>query len=212
MNATTAAARVSGVHRSEERGMTVGQALRTPQFAAIALTIALSVFTLGALLLLVFGERIGEAVAFALGLGRLFDIAWNVLQWPAAGLLVLTGITLVYYAAPPGRRRWHWVTPGSVFALMAWLAMSGGLRVYVRYFGNYNATYGSIGGVILLMLWFYVSAVVLLVGAEINSEIEHAAAQRGADTREGVKRGRCVLVTNPTGHLQQHGRSAVQTS
>jgi membrane protein len=71
------------------------------------------------------------------------------------------------------------VTPGAAFALIAWLLMSEGLRLYVAYMGNYNATYGSIGGVILLMLWLYFSGIVLLVGAEINSEIHFSAIDMG---------------------------------
>jgi len=145
------------------------------RFVAVALTVAFSVFTLVALLLLVFGERIGEAVATWFGLGEIFALVWGVLQWPLAAILVLTGITFVYYLAPAVRRRWHWFTPGSVFALVTWLAASVGLRVYLRYFGNYNATYGSIGGVIILMLWLYLSGLALLVGAQINSEIDEAA-------------------------------------
>lgn len=147
---------------------------------AIGLTLGFSLFTLSALLLLVFGERIGKVVAGWVGLGPLFVQAWNVLSWPAVILSVLAGIVLVYYWAPAVDRRFRWVTPGSAFALVAWLLVSGGLRLYVQHVGNYNATYGSIGGVILLLLWLYVSGVVLLVGAEIDSEIEIAAREPAA--------------------------------
>src|SRR5262249_5383360 len=77
-------------------------------------------------------------------------------------------------------KRWHWVPPGSAVALVLWLAMSFGLRLYVTRFSDYSATYGSIGGVILLMLWLYLTGLALLIGAEINAEIEHAAADRGS--------------------------------
>jgi membrane protein len=87
----------------------------------------------------------------------------------------LVGIELVYYLAPAGRRRWQWFTPGATLALVAWLAMSFGLRAYVNHFANYSATYGSIGGVILLMLWLYLTSYVLLVGAEVDAEIKAAA-------------------------------------
>lgn len=150
---------------------------------AIALTLGFSLFTLTAMLLLVFGGRIGEAIAGWVGLGPLFTLVWKLLQWPVVILLALTGLTLVYYLAPATGRRWSWITPGSAFALVAWLVMSLGLRLYVSYFGNYNATYGSIGGVILLMLWLYWSGVALLVGAEIDSAIEQAAAERGMEPR-----------------------------
>jgi len=144
---------------------------------AIALTLVFALFTLTALTLLFFGARIGEVVATSIGMGPLFTLTWNVVQWPVLVFLVLAGITLVYYLAPARPRSWHWVTPGSAFALIAWLTMSYGLRLYVRYFGNYNATYGSIGGVILLMLWLYLSGVVLLFGAAIDAEIEQARVE-----------------------------------
>jgi membrane protein len=146
---------------------------------AVALTVWFSLLTLLALLLLVFGERIGEAVAGALGVGQAFTRTWNFARWPLGTMLALFGITLVYHFAPATPQRWRWVTPGSAFALMGWLVASYGLRLYVGYFGNYNATYGSIGGVILLMLWLYLSSLALLVGAEINSLIRLAEQDRG---------------------------------
>ena len=88
---------------------------------------------------------------------------------------------LVYHLAPAVRQRWYWLTPGSVFAGVVWAAVSLGLRAYVSHFANYNATYGSIGGVILLLLWLYLSGMALLVGGEINSVIARAAAERGEE-------------------------------
>jgi membrane protein len=146
----------------------------TSRLIAIGLTVGFSLFTLTALLLLVFGGRIGEAVARQVGLGPLFTLAWTLLQWPVVLFLALTGLALVYYLAPAAGRRWHWITPGAAFALGAWLVMSSALKLYVTYFANYNATYGSIGGVILLMLWLYVSGLALLVGAEIDSAVDEA--------------------------------------
>jgi membrane protein len=151
----------------------------TRRLLSVVLTVGFSAFVLTALALLVFGPKIGDIVASWLGLGWLFTEVWNVLSWPAVIFFALTGIGLAYYFAPAAQQHWKWVTPGSVFVLVVWLAASMGLRYYVRYLGNYNATYGSIGGVILLLLWLYVSSLVLLLGAEINSEIENAAARRG---------------------------------
>jgi membrane protein len=145
---------------------------------AVALTVWFSIFSLLAVILMVFGERIGEAVADELGVGRAFTRMWNLARWPALTTLALLGINLVYHFAPAIRQRWRWVTPGSATALAGWLLASFALRIYVRYFGNYNATYGSIGGVILLMLWLYLSSLALLVGAEIDSAI--GDAERGA--------------------------------
>jgi membrane protein len=144
---------------------------------ALALTVGFSILTVVALLLFVFGERIGDAVARGLGVGEAFTRAWNVVRWPALTLCALVGIMLVYQLAPAARQHWRRVTPGAIFALAGWLVASYALRIYVGYFRNYNATYGSIGGVILLMVWLYLSSLALLIGAEINSQIRGAEGQ-----------------------------------
>jgi membrane protein len=151
------------------------------QLVAVVLTVMFSLLALAALLSVVFGERIGQAAAAWAGLGGTFTAVWDLLQWPLGVLFVLTGIDLVYHLAPAVRQRWYWLTPGSVFAGLAWAAFSFGLRAYVSQFANYNATYGSIGGVILLLLWLYLSGMALLVGGEINSVIARAAAERGEE-------------------------------
>ena len=151
------------------------------RLVAFAMTLGFSVFILTAMLMLVFGERIGETIGDSFGLDSLWTRAWRLLQWPIVAFLGLTGLTLVYYLAPAAQRRWCWITPGSTVALVSWLVMSLGLRFYVSRFANYNATYGSIGGVILLMLWLYWSGVALLVGAEIDSAIDATAAARGPE-------------------------------
>lgn len=147
---------------------------------ALALTLLFSLFILSSLVLLAFGPTLGETVASRVGLGDLFTAVWDVVNLPLAILLVTGGVAVVYYLAPAAEQKFRWVTPGSVLAVALWLAMSYALRSYVTHFANYYATYGSIGGVILLMLWLYLSGVALLLGAEVNAEIEHAAAERGA--------------------------------
>ena len=151
------------------------------QLVALALTVGFSVLALGALLSVVFGERVGQAAAAWAGLGGVFTGVWSLLQWPLGLLFILTGIDLVYHLAPAVRQRWYWLTPGSAFAGVAWTAVSLGLRAYVSHFANYNATYGSIGGVILLLLWLYLSGLALLIGGEVNSVIARAAAERGEE-------------------------------
>lgn len=152
------------------------------RLVSIALTIGFSLFILGGLIVMVFGPHLGRAMADRLGMGAVFTTLWDVASVPVAMLLVLVGIALVYYLAPAVKQRWRWVTPGSAVALVLWLAMSYGLRLYVTRFADYNATYGSIGGIILLMFWLYLTGLALLVGAEMNAEIEHAAAGRGDPT------------------------------
>jgi membrane protein len=150
---------------------------------AIGLTIVFSLLAVIALVLLMFGENLGEAIADRTGWGTAFRITWQLVRWPTAMALGLAAISLVYRLAPAANQRWAWVTPGSAFAVVAWAIMSFALRSYVGHFANYNATYGSIGGVILLMLWLSLSGVVLLVGAAINSEIAQAASSRAEPRR-----------------------------
>src|SRR5262245_55767128 len=151
------------------------------QLLAVAITGSFSILALLALLSLVFGERLGQAAAAWAGRGEAFATVWGLLQWPLGFLCVLTGMDLVYHLAPAVRLRWHWLTPGSLFAGVTWTVVSLGLRAYVSQFANYNAMYGSIGGVILLLLWLYLSGMALLVGGEINSVIARAAAERGEE-------------------------------
>ncbi len=145
------------------------------RLTAILLTIGLAVFIVVSFGLIVGGPEIAEAVANRFSLGTAFVWAWKVLQWPVAFMLVVTGIGLVYYFAPDAEQDWAWITPGSLIATVLWLLGSLAFRFYVVNFGNYEATYGAIAGVILLMLWFYLSGLVLVLGAEVSAEIEHAS-------------------------------------
>jgi membrane protein len=143
---------------------------------ATLLTIGLAGFIIASTTLVLYGARIGEWIAGFIGLGWLFVIAWNVLQWPVAVFLMLFALAVIYYVCPNVEHDWRWVTPGSVCAVSLWLAVSLGFKAYVENFGNYNAAYGSIAGVIVLMLWLYLTGVVMLLGGEINAQIEHAAS------------------------------------
>jgi membrane protein len=148
------------------------------RLVAIGLTVGFSVFVLAALLLMVAGPPVAETLAERVGLGKAVALAWQLATLPVGALFVLTAIALVYNFAPARRRRWRWATPGAVVALAAWLASSVALRLYVTHFGDFNRAYGSIGAVILLMVWFYLTGLALLLGAEIDHEIEEAAHER----------------------------------
>ena len=143
---------------------------------ATLLTIGLAGFIIMSMTLILYGARIGEWITDIVGLGWLFLLTWNVLQWPVAVMLMLFALAIIYFVCPNVEHDWRWVTPGSVSAVSLWVGVSLGFKVYVDHFGNYNAAYGSIAGVIVLMLWLYLTGVVMLLGGEINAQIEHAAS------------------------------------
>jgi membrane protein len=150
---------------------------------AIVLTVGLSLFIIVSLVLLTFGPQIGGWIADQVGLGSVFQISWNLLRWPVIVGLIVLAMALVYYVAPDVEQRWQWITPGSLVAVVGWLLASLGFSFYVNNFASYNATYGSIGAVIVLLTWMYVSGFFVLLGGEINAEIEHAASS-GKDPGE----------------------------
>jgi membrane protein len=145
------------------------------QLFAIIMTVVMSVFVLVSFTLVISGPEIAETLATHVGLGPVFAWTWKLLQWPVVFLLISMGFGLVYYLAPDVEQRWPWIVPGSRFATIMWLLISIGFRFYVTHFGQYNKMYGAIGAAIVVLLWFYLSGLVLLVGAELNSEIEHAS-------------------------------------
>jgi membrane protein len=142
---------------------------------ALGLTIALAAFIISSTVLVVAGPALAEHVASWFRLGAVFEWTWKILQWPLVVVLVSLGIAMIYYYAPDAEQEWIWITPGAVLATILWLLISLGFRVYVTNFGSYTETYGAIGGVIVLLLWFYLSGLAILVGAELNAEIEHAS-------------------------------------
>lgn len=162
------------------------------RLTAIALTVALAVFILLSMALLISGSQLMLALGDTVGLDRTFLQAWRVVRMPLALLCVATAIALVYYFGPDVEQDFVWITPGSIVAAALWLMVSWGLSLYVGTITDYAATYGTIGGVIVLMLWFYLSGLAILVGAELNAEIEHAAPQ-GKDPGEKVPGARRVI-------------------
>jgi membrane protein len=144
---------------------------------AILLTIGLSLFIMVSMVLLIFGPQIGSGIAALVGLGSVFEVTWNILRWPVIVLLLTLAMAIMYYFAPDVEQKWKWITPGSVFAVIIMIAVSLGFSFYVNNFGSYNKTYGSIGAVIVFLTWLYLTGFVILVGGEINAEIEHASPE-----------------------------------
>lgn len=146
---------------------------------AMGLTLVVGSLILASVLVLFGGDLAANY------LGHLFRGAWvlaiilRVIYWIAASLLVILSFEVMYYCCPDVQHRvWRWFTPGGVVGLMGWIAGSVALRVYLHYFNSYSVTYGSLGAVIILLLWFYLSGVMILLGGEVNSEIERAVAEK----------------------------------
>jgi len=142
---------------------------------AILLTVGVATFILASFALVLAGPQLAEAIAGRVGFGAAFEWTWKILQWPVVFALVAMAFGLVYYFAPDVDQDFVFLTPGSVAATALWLVCSLGFRVYVVNFGSYNETYGTIGGIMVLMLWLYISGLCVIVGAEMNAEIEHAS-------------------------------------
>jgi membrane protein len=147
---------------------------------SIGLTVFLAVLIISALVVVLYGGRIVDLIAMKAGLTDTFRIVWKVLQWPIALAFLLIGFGTIYYFAPNLReQKWRWITPGSVVAVVLWLLVSFIFRIYLHFFNSYSATYGSLGALIILMLWFYLTGIAILVGGEINSELDNAAKRQG---------------------------------
>ncbi len=147
---------------------------------AVGLTVVLIAFALIAVALVMIGPTLAEYLEDRLGVPPRFAWLWAIAEWPLVFGLMVTALGWVYYFAPDVRRRWAWITPGSVAATLLWILASLGFKWYAGHFGEYQKTYGAIGGVIVALLWLYASGLAILVGAELNAVIEHAAAERQA--------------------------------
>ena len=147
---------------------------------ALALTLAMIgmlVAALGLILVL-------PAVLGTLGLGSLGETLIRILRWPLLALAAMIGLAILYRFAPSrDTPRWRWVSWGAAIATVLWVVGSIGFSLYVSNFGSYNETYGSIGAVIVLLMWFWLSALIVLMGAELNAEMEHQTAR---DTTAGA--------------------------
>jgi len=145
------------------------------RLVAMGLTLALVIFVLLSFMLVVAGPNAGRYLTEWLGLPNFLDTVWRVVRWPLVFTLATSGIAIVYYYAPNAEQEWIWVTPGSILATVLWVTFSMGFRIYVTRVGDFAATYGALTGAAILLLWLYLSGLALLIGGELNSEIEHAA-------------------------------------
>ncbi|MEP7217248.1 MAG: YihY/virulence factor BrkB family protein, partial [Anaerolineaceae bacterium] len=138
---------------------------------ALAMTVAGSVCILGSFALLVATQAFGSDIAGALGAGGAFELTVALARWPIVIVLVMLAVGLVYWMAPNIDVPFRWVSPGAVTFTLVWLMTAIAFGLYVANFGSYNKTYGTLGGVVVLLTWLYLSNLMLLLGAEINATL-----------------------------------------
>jgi membrane protein len=144
---------------------------------ALGLTLLISLHLLAALLIVLASSHFADWIGAQLHLLPLVVLLLKTLQWPAAIAFVLVSYSLVYFYGPDlNQRSWRWITPGSAFGAFLWLMSSVGMRVYLHFLNTYSAFYGSLGAVMILLVWLYVAGLAFLIGGAINAEIERAAA------------------------------------
>jgi membrane protein len=146
---------------------------------SILLTIGISALTIVALVIVLYGGSIAQFVGRHTGLSDITVLAWTTVQWPLAIFFVVWSFALMYYFGPDTEQQWSWITPGSLFGVLLWIGVSLGFRVYLHFSNSYSKTYGSLGAVIILLYWLFITGLAILIGGEINAEIENAAAKRG---------------------------------
>ena len=162
------------------------------RLVAIGLTLSVATVILIALSLVLVGPTLAERFGQSSGWGAPIEWVWLVLQWPLVFALVATGIGLIYYFGPDADQDWVWITPGAVVGTMLWLVISLLFKLYVANFTDYEGSYGTVGGVIIVLLWFYVSGIAILTGAELNAEIEHASPYGKAPGQKNA-RGKLLI-------------------
>ncbi|MFS8086210.1 MAG: YihY/virulence factor BrkB family protein [Acidobacteriota bacterium] len=145
---------------------------------ASGLTIVSLVLFACALLLLIYGGRFSASIANHFGYSGFIAGMWRILTWLLLLAVVLMAFNILYrYAPNVKRRQWHWLMPGTVAGITLWLLGSFGFQLYLSFFNSFTVTYGSIGAVIILLLWLYLSGIAILVGGEVNSVIEKESGQ-----------------------------------
>lgn len=140
---------------------------------SVLYTVGMAAMLLTAAALMVVGPALMGWLAELFGLKQVVVTIWTWVRWPVAVFLLVLAVAVFYYVTPDVEQEFRFITPGSLIAVLTWIAASLGFGYYVQNFADYSATYGSIGAIIVLLMYFYLSAAVLLFGAELNAVIEH---------------------------------------
>jgi membrane protein len=151
------------------------------ELVAFGMTIGGALLVLISITLLTAGGSAGFWLARHVGIAHEYVIVWSWLRWPITALAIMSAVACAYYFLPDVKQKFKFITPGSVIGTLAWFAASLGFGFYVSHFGSYNVTSGSIGGVVVMMTWFYITGLILLMGGEINAILEHWSSEGKAE-------------------------------
>jgi membrane protein len=168
-----------------------GRSFLRARVTALVLSLLFGLLVLGAFSLIVLGGVIQDWIGSRFGFSEALLTFFAVFRWVLIVLALLLGFAMIYRYAPNVEQKFSFVSPGSVFGVLLLIVVSLGFTVYTSNFADYNATYGSIGAVIILMLWLYIAGLVILIGSEINALLEHYSAKgkRKGEKKEGERRG-----------------------
>jgi len=142
----------------------------------IAVTVVVMVLLAASAVAVVATGGLADRIGRLLGLGSTVVTVWDIAKWPVLLLVVSFMFALLYWASPNARQGFRWVTPGGILAVVVWVAASAAFALYVANFGSYNKTYGSLAGVIIFLVWLWLSNTAILLGAELNAELERSRA------------------------------------
>jgi membrane protein len=145
----------------------------------LGVTLLMVVLLAASIVIVTVTGGLAARVGHGLGIGSAAVTAWGIAKWPVLLIIVSIMFTFLYWAAPNARQRFRWVSPGSALAVVTWIIASGLFALYVTYFGHYNKVYGSLGGIIIFLIWMWISNIAVLFGAEFNAELERGRAIAG---------------------------------
>lgn len=166
--------------------ITEGRPYWKRMLVALALTVGIAALTIAALIMVLYGGGIAEFVGRHIGLSSVVVLVWKSIQWPLALFFVVWAFSLIYFWGPDIKQDRKWITPGSLVGVLTWVGASLLFRVYLHFYNSYSKAYGSLGAVIVLLLWLYISGLAILIGGEINSKIEHATDLWGHPEAKGA--------------------------
>jgi membrane protein len=183
----------------------------------VGLTAGIGLMLIASAVIVVFTGNLAQRFGQLIGLGSTAVTVWGIAKWPALVILVGLMLAVLYWAAPNARQGgFRWITPGGAVAVVAWLIVSGGFAMYVANFGSYNKTYGAIAGVVVFLVWLWLTNIAILLGAEVDAELERGraiAAGHRADAEPylELRDDSAIKLSRPFGNPASRGGAAPAT-